>query len=98
MSTSYPNLGKYQIIEEIGRGGMARSTRLTIPSRSHRGNQLLAPHLLWEPGFVELVLARSARGRPAAASQHHTRLRRGPRRVELLLCDGLLARAITQAG
>jgi len=22
MSTSYPSLGKYQIIEEIGRGGM----------------------------------------------------------------------------
>ena len=68
MSTTYPSLGKYQILEEIGRGGMGAVYKGFDPFLNRTvAIKLLAPHLVWEKAFVERFL-REAR---AVAQLHH---------------------------
>jgi len=68
MSTSFPNLGKYQILEEIGRGGMGAVYKGHDPFLNRQvAIKLLAPHLVWEKAFVERFM-REAR---AVAQLHH---------------------------
>jgi serine/threonine-protein kinase len=66
--SSYPNLGKYQIVEELGRGGMGAVYKGYDPLLERTvAIKLLAPHLVWEKDFVERFL-REAR---AAARLDH---------------------------
>jgi len=68
MSASHPSLGKYQAIEEIGRGGMGAVYKGHDPLIDRAvAIKLLAPHLVWEKDFVERFL-REARG--AARLRH----------------------------
>jgi serine/threonine-protein kinase len=68
MSTAFPNLGKYQILEEIGRGGMGAVYKGHDPFLNRQvAIKLLAPHLVWEKAFVERFM-REAR---AVAQLHH---------------------------
>jgi len=68
MSTSFPNLGKYQVLEEIGRGGMGAVYKGHDPFLNRQvAIKLLAPHLVWEKAFVERFM-REAR---AVAQLHH---------------------------
>jgi WD40 repeat protein/serine/threonine protein kinase len=61
-------LGKYQIVEEIGRGGMGAVYKGHDPFLNRTvAIKLLAPHLVWEKDFVERFL-REAR---AVAQLHH---------------------------
>jgi predicted Ser/Thr protein kinase len=63
------NLGKYQITAEIGKGGMGLVYQGYDPLLDRQvAIKVLAPHLIWEPGFVERFL-REAR---AAARLKHT--------------------------
>jgi hypothetical protein len=62
-------LGKYQIQAEIGRGGMGIVYQAHDPLLDRKvAIKVLAPHLVWEAGFVERFL-REAR---AAARLKHT--------------------------
>ncbi len=62
-------LGKYEIQNEIGRGGMGAVYQAYDPLLDRRvAIKVLAPHLVWEPGFVERFL-REAR---AAARLKHS--------------------------
>ncbi len=57
MSTSYPSLGKYQIIQEIGRGGMGAVYKAHDPFLNRTvAIKVLAPHLAWEQAFVDRFL------------------------------------------
>jgi len=68
MSTSYPSLGKYQIIEEIGRGGMGAVYKAYDPFLDRTvAIKLLAPHLVWEKEFIERFMREA---RAAARLQH----------------------------
>src|SRR5512137_2619370 len=68
MSMSYPSLGKYKIIEEIGRGGMGAVYKAYDPFLDRTvAIKLLAPHLVWEPGFVERFMREA---RAAGRLQH----------------------------
>jgi serine/threonine protein kinase len=68
MSDSPSKLGKYQVIEEIGRGGMGAVYKGHDPQLERPvAIKLLAPHLAWEREFVERFL-REAR---AAARLRH---------------------------
>jgi serine/threonine protein kinase len=68
MSTMLSSLGKYQIIEEIGRGGMGVVYKGYDPSLKRTvAIKLLAPHLIWEKEFVE----RFERESRAAAQLDH---------------------------
>jgi serine/threonine protein kinase len=50
-------LGKYQIVEEIGRGGMGAMYKGYDPTLNRTvAVKVLAPHLAWEPHFVNRVL------------------------------------------
>ena len=61
-------LGKYEIQAEIGRGGMGTVFLGYDPLLDRRvAIKVLAPHLVWEPGFIERFL-REAR---AAARLKH---------------------------
>ncbi len=65
---TYPTLGKYQILEEIGRGGMGAVYKGYDPSLDRAvAIKLLAPHLVWEKAFLERFM-REAR---AAARLDH---------------------------
>jgi eukaryotic-like serine/threonine-protein kinase len=71
MSTSYPSLGKYQIIEEIGRGGMGAVYKAYDPFLDRTvAIKVLAPHLVWEKEFIE----RFAREARAAARLQHSHI------------------------
>lgn len=79
-------LGKYRIRAEIGKGGMGivHQSNDPLPDQE-KAIKVLAPHLVWEPGFVERSLREA---RSAARSEHtHDKLidRFGPyrRQVEL---------------
>lgn len=62
-------LGKYQIRAEIGKGGMGVVYQSSDPLLDQeKAIKVLAPHLVWEPGFVERFL-REAR---SAARLEHT--------------------------
>ena len=68
MSTSYPSLGKYKIIEEIGRGGMGAVYKGYDPFLNRTvAIKLLAPHLVWEKDFIERFMREA---RAAARLQH----------------------------
>ncbi len=68
MSTSLPSLGKYQIIQEIGRGGMGVVYKGYDPILKRTvAIKLLAPHLIWEKEFVD----RFERESRAAAQLDH---------------------------
>jgi len=68
MSTSYPSLGKYQIIEEIGRGGMGAVYKAYDPFLDRTvAIKVLAPHLVWEKDFIERFMREA---RAAAQLQH----------------------------
>ncbi len=61
-------LGKYDITEEIGRGGMGAVYKGYDPALNRSvAIKLLAPHLVWEQAFVERFM-REAR---AVAQLHH---------------------------
>ncbi len=54
MSSQPPSLGKYQVLEEIGRGGMGAVYKGHDPLLNRTvAIKLLAPHLVWEKSFVE---------------------------------------------
>ena len=62
-------LGKYEIQAEIGKGGMGTVYQGYDPLLDRRvAVKVLAPHLVWEPGFIERFL-REAR---SAARLKHT--------------------------
>jgi hypothetical protein len=62
------NLDKYQILEEIGRGGMATVYRAYDPALDRTvAIKLLSPHLVQETGFIERFLREA---RAAAQLQH----------------------------
>lgn len=68
MSNSISSLGKYQVLEEIGRGGMGAVYKGYDPSLDRTvAIKLLAPHLVWESAFVERFLREA---RSAARLQH----------------------------
>lgn len=68
MSSSHPNLGKYQILEELGRGGMGMVYKGYDPLLDRTvAIKVLAPHLVWEQGFVERFMREA---RAAARLQH----------------------------
>src|SRR5512137_2658845 len=68
MSMSYPSLGKYKIIEEIGRGTMGAVYKAHDPFLDRTvAIKLLAPHLAWEKEFLERFLREA---RTAARLQH----------------------------
>ncbi len=57
MSTPYPSLGKYQIIQEIGRGGMGAVYKAHDPFLNRTvAIKVLAPHLVWQQTFVDRFL------------------------------------------
>ena len=57
MSSSYPSLGKYQIIQEIGRGGMGAVYKAHDPFLNRTvAIKVLAPHLVWQQTFVDRFL------------------------------------------
>jgi formylglycine-generating enzyme required for sulfatase activity/predicted Ser/Thr protein kinase len=61
-------LGKYQVLEEIGRGGMGAVYRGYDPSLDRSvAIKVLAPHLVWERDFVQRFLQEA---RTAARLQH----------------------------
>jgi len=61
-------LGKYQVQEEIGRGGMGAVFKGYDPALDrYVAIKVLAPHLVWEPDFVERFLREA---RSAARLQH----------------------------
>jgi len=63
------SVGKYEIQAEIGRGGMGAVYQAYDPVLDRRvAIKVLAPHLVWEPAFVERFM-REAR---AAARLKHT--------------------------
>ena len=67
-SSSFPLLGKYQIVEEIGRGGMGAVYKAHDPSLDRTvAIKVLAPHLVWEKDFVERFLREA---RAAGRLQH----------------------------
>ncbi len=54
MNAPPAKLGKYELIEEIGRGGFAVVYKALDPDLERRvALKVLAPHLCWEPTFVE---------------------------------------------
>jgi len=57
MTNSLPEkLGKYKIIEEVGRGGFAAVYKaMDITLNRPVALKVLAPHLLWDPTFVQRV-------------------------------------------
>lgn len=68
---SNTTLGKYQLLEEIGRGGMGAVYKAYDPMLDRTvAIKLLAPHLVWEKDFVERFL-REAR---AAGKLRHPNL------------------------
>ena len=67
-NSSFPNLGKYQISEEIGRGGMGAVYKGYDPLLDRTvAVKILAPHLVWEQAFLERFLREA---RAAARLQH----------------------------
>jgi len=54
MTDSVPEkLGKYKIIEEVGRGGFAAVYKAVDTTLDRTvALKVLAPHLLWDPPFV----------------------------------------------
>lgn len=79
-------LGKYQIRAKIGKGGMGVVYQADDPLPGREvAIKVLAPHLVWEPGFIERFLREA---RSAARIKHtHNKLRHRSgwyrRRVEL---------------
>jgi serine/threonine protein kinase len=68
MSSSVSSLGKYQVLEEIGRGAMGAVYKGYDPFLDRTvAIKLLAPHLVWESAFVERFLREA---RSAARLQH----------------------------
>jgi serine/threonine-protein kinase len=55
MTNSLPEkLGKYKIIEEVGRGGFAAVCKAVDTTLNRTvALKILAPHLLWDPTFVQ---------------------------------------------
>jgi serine/threonine protein kinase len=68
MSPSFPSLGKYQVQQEVGRGGMGAVYQCYDPLLDRVvAIKVLAPHLVWEKDFLERFLREA---RAAARLQH----------------------------
>jgi serine/threonine-protein kinase len=72
MTDSVPeNLGKYKIIAEIGRGGFAAVYKAVDTTLDRTvALKVLAPHLLWDPTFVQ----RFQREAKVAANLDHSNI------------------------